>query len=86
VKGVYRWLGHKAGRIRIEYPEQVSAPVMVVREADGLYQDYRAVMKTGALVGMKLTDDEMEWLLGFDDDVAGHDAAYEALRDDPRRV
>lgn len=74
-------LAHPGGRIVMSFPKSAVYPAQVIRLASGFHDEYRRVMKRGIIDRIRLTDDELEWLLGFDDDVAQHDAQYEALVD-----
>lgn len=72
---------HPKGRIAMAFPKSAAYRAQVVRTATGQGDEYRRVMQRGVVHRIRLTDDELEWLLGFDADVAQHDAQYEALVD-----
>lgn len=73
------------GRLTIEFP-QGNYPVEVV--AQGQRLPFYDVLRAAALPdGTPLTDDELEWLAGFDGDVAAHNNQIEWItqQHDPRR-
>jgi hypothetical protein len=74
---------HTYGRLTVDFPSSFAYPVQVeLQLADEFWlRDYRLVMTTGRIGSARLTDDEMDWLLGFDDDVALHDCGADAALD-----
>lgn len=70
------------GRLCIVFPPSFAYPAMVQVRASGVVEaEYRRAMQRGAVGDIRLTDDELDWLIGFDDDVANHDVQYDRMQD-----
>lgn len=71
------------GRLTLYFPSSFAYPVTVTvhREMGSDSMRYRDVVRVGWIDDVRLTDDEMEWLIGFDDDVTNHDSTQAWLED-----
>jgi hypothetical protein len=74
---------HTYGRLTVDFPSSFAYPVQVeLRMADEFWiRDYWKTMAAGRIGSTILTDDEMDWLLGFEDDATLHDVQASAVLD-----
>lgn len=69
---------YRFGRLVLEFPKTTNYHVEIRVDGQLETESYRPAMKRGVVGPATLTDAEIMWLLGFDDEVAEHDAQWEA--------
>lgn len=70
---------YRFGRIVVDFPPTANYRVQVLMDGQVVGGDYRDVSRRGHVNGIRLTDAEMDWLIGFDEEVAAHDAQWAAF-------
>jgi hypothetical protein len=70
---------YRFGTLVVDFPTTPNYPVEIRRDGSPVGGEYRATLKRGYLDGQPLSDAEILWLLGFDDEVADHEQAYRAM-------